>query len=149
MKLTGLEVFDLTIQRTNTWLKELMQELNWSDRRKTFAGLRCVLHALRDHLSTDHAVYLGEQFPTLIRGVYYEHWNPVGKPRLLRSQEDFFSALECNLARDGEHTSDAEAMTRAVFRLLERKVSEGEIQDVHNIIPRELTNLWPPTLRAA
>ncbi len=149
MKLTGLEVFDLTVQRTNTWLKELMQELNWSDRRKAYIGLRCVLHALRDHLSVDQAVYVGEQFPILIRGIYYEHWNPTGKPRLLRSQEEFFSSLEGSLARDGEHTSNAEALTRAVFRLLERKASDGEIQDVQHIIPKPLTNLWPPSLRAA
>ena len=45
MKFTGFEVFDDTIQRTNTWLKDLMQELNWSDRRKTYVVFRCVLHA--------------------------------------------------------------------------------------------------------
>src|SRR5207244_10803937 len=78
MKFTGFEVFDDTIQRTNNWLKDLMQELNWSDRRKTYVVFRCVLHALRDHLSVRDAVYVGEQLPMLIRGAYYEHWEPSG-----------------------------------------------------------------------
>ena len=68
MKFTGFEVLDASIQRSNAWLNELMQELNWTDRRQTYGAFRCVLHALRDHLSLKDAVYVGEQLPMLIRG---------------------------------------------------------------------------------
>ena len=149
MKFTGFEVFDDTIQRTNTWLKDLMQELNWSDRRKTYVVFRCVLHALRDHLSVRDAVYVGEQLPMLIRGAYYEHWDPSGKPLPLRSREEFFSGLAGSLARDGEKVASAETVTRAVFRLLDRKATEGEIADLQAILPPAVTDLWPPALRAA
>src|SRR5438105_14562110 len=98
MKLTGLDAFDSTIQRTNTWLKELMQELNWSDNRKTYLAFRCVLHALRDHLSVEDAIYVGEQLPMLIRGFYFDHWDPAGKPLPLRSRNDFISVLAAYLA---------------------------------------------------
>src|SRR5258706_8637756 len=118
MKWTGLEVFDLTIQRTNSWLRDLMQELNWSDRRKTYHALRCALHALRDHLPVNEAVFLGEQLPMLLRGAYFEQWNPERKPEKLNSREDFSSTLSIYLARDGESTAAAEAVMRAVFRLL-------------------------------
>src|SRR5690348_10409771 len=70
MKLTGLDIWDSSIQRTNVWLKELMQELNSTDYKKTYLILRSVLHTLRDHLSIGEAVYLGEQLPMLIRGMY-------------------------------------------------------------------------------
>ena len=149
MKFTGFEVFDDTIQRTNTWLKDLMQELNWSDRRKTYVVFRCVLHALRDHLSVRDAVHVGEQLPMLIRGAYYEHWEPSGKPSPLRSREEFFSGLAGSLSRDGENTASAETVTRAVFRLLDRKATEGEIADLQAILPPAVTDLWPPALRAA
>jgi uncharacterized protein (DUF2267 family) len=149
MKLTGLEVFDSSIQRTNSWLKDLMQELNWSDRRKTYLAFRCALHALRDHMPVNEAVFLGEQLPMMLRGAYFEHWNPEGKPQKLNSQSDFFDTLSIYLARDGESTSGAESVMRAVFRFLERKAADGEIEDVRRIVPKVLDDLWPSKLRAA
>src|SRR5947207_11680413 len=135
MKFTGLDVFDSTIQRTNTWLKDLMQELNWSDHRKTYLAFRCVLHAVRDHLPIEDAVYVGEQLPMLIRGFYFEHWDPSGKPLPLRTQSDFFAVLSSYMTRDLESTSDAAAVTRAVFRLLDRKATDGEIEDLQHVMP--------------
>lgn len=149
MKLTGFEVFDSTIQRTNSWLKDLMQELNWTDHRRTYLAFRCALHALRDHLSVKDAAFLGEQLPMLIRGVYFEHWNPEGKPEPMNSRQDFLSTLALYLSRDGENSSGAEAVMRAVFRLLERKASEGEIEAVQHLLPKVLDDLWPRDLRAA
>src|SRR5262245_24586442 len=127
MKLTGFDVLDASIQATNRWFNELMQELNWVDRRKTYIALRCVLQAWRDHLSIEDAVYLGEQLPMPIRGMYFDHWNPSDKPRPLRSRAEFFASLSSNLARNGEDGSDAERVTMALFRFLERKATHGEI----------------------
>jgi uncharacterized protein (DUF2267 family) len=45
MSMTGLEVFDTTVHKTNSWLKELMQELDWQDRRKAYLAFRATLHA--------------------------------------------------------------------------------------------------------
>jgi len=149
MKLTGLDVFDSTIQRTHSWLTDLMVELNWVDRRKTYLAFRCVLHAVRDHLVLDDAIYVGEQLPMLIRGFYFEHWDPEGKPLPLRSREEFLSVLASYLAHDGEFAANAEAITRAVFRLLDRKAAGGEIKDVSHVLPAGLLDLWPPRLRAA
>jgi uncharacterized protein (DUF2267 family) len=147
MKLTGLDVFDSTIQNTNVWLKEFMQEMNWTDRKRAFAAFRCVLHAVRDSLTVEHAVYFGEQLPMLMRGSYFEHWNTSNKPKTFRSKEDFFAGLSGEVGKSG--MAEPEIMVRAVFRVLERKAAEGEIQDVRNILPRELQDFWPPALRAA
>ena len=126
-----------------------MQELNWSDRRKTYLAFRCALHALRDHLPVKDALFLGEQLPMLLRGSYFEYWDPADKPEKLNSQGDFFSTLSIYLARDGESTSPGEAVMRAVFRFFERKAAEGEIKDIRSILPPVLEDLWPPDLRAA
>src|SRR5215831_7279471 len=149
MKWTGLEVFDATIQRTNAWLKELMTELNWSDHRKTYLAMRCVLQGVRDHLSINDAITLGEQLPMLIRGLYFDGWDVVGKPLPLRTRNDFVSFLADSLARDGGNSSNPEVVARAVFRLLDRKVTDGEIKDVHHLMPSAVLDLWPPRLRAA
>jgi uncharacterized protein (DUF2267 family) len=149
MKFTGFEVLDVTVQRTNTWLKELMQELNWTDRRRTYIAFRCVLHALRDHLSIQNAVAAGDELPMLIRGMYFEHWDPSGKPLPLRSRNDFVSYVSALLERDGQSGETADMITRALFRLLDRKATEGEIADLQLAMPAALIELWPPTLRAA
>jgi len=149
MRLTGFDVLDASIQVTNRWFNELMQELNWADRKKTYIALRCVVHAWRDHLPIQDAVYLGEQLPTLIRGMYFEHWDPSDKPLPLRSRAEFFSSLSSNLARNGEHGSDAEKVTIALFRFLERKAIYGEISDLQHLVPAVLIDLWPAALRAA
>jgi uncharacterized protein (DUF2267 family) len=144
MKFTGLDVFDSTIQLTNTWLKDLMLELNWSDYRKTYTAFRCVLHGLRDHLPVTDAIRLGDQLPTLLRGVYFDHWDPTGKPFPLRTRADFLGSLAACFTND-----DAEVAARAVFRLLEKKAADGEIESVQRLMPSALLDLWPETLRAA
>jgi uncharacterized protein (DUF2267 family) len=149
MKLTGLDVFDSSIQRTNVWLKELMQELNWSDRRKTCLTFRCVLHTIRDHLPVNEAICFGEELPLLIRGLYFDRWDPAAKPLPLRSKNDFLAVLSSRLAGGGQSASNAEAVARAVFRLLDRKAADGEIEDLQRLMPPGALDLWPSALRAA
>jgi len=149
MKFTGFEVLDATVQRTNAWLKELMLELNWSDRRKTYTAFRCIVHVLRDHLSIKDAIALGDELPMLIRGMYFEHWDPSGDSLQLRSRDEFISYLSASLARNGLSGISAEMVTRAFFRLLDRKATEGEIADLQLILPADLIDLWSPALRAA
>ena len=66
--MTGLDVFDTTVQKTHIWLNEIMQELGWEDRYKAYLGLRTTLHALRDRLPIEETAQLAAQLPMLIRG---------------------------------------------------------------------------------
>ncbi len=142
MKLTGLDVFDNTIERTTEWLQDLMQELNWTDRRKSFVALRFVLQGLRDHLTADRASRFGNQLPMLIRGAYYEEWVPAEKPVAWESLDGLAASIATYLRRDDEWSGEAENIVRAVFRLLEKKATEGELQD-------HLLDFLPATRRAA
>ena len=73
---TGLDVFDKTVQESNLWLKDLMERLGTYDRHHAYSTLRAVLHGLRDRIGPESAAHLGAQLPMLLRGLYYEGWDP-------------------------------------------------------------------------
>src|ERR1051325_3939046 len=127
MKLTGLDVFDATIERSMDWLRDLMRELNWTDYRKTYLALRFVLHGLRDHLPIEDAVDFGNQLPSLIRGFYFEDWDFRDKPLPWESSEDLLAGICSYFGQTERPQASAENIVRAVFRLLERKATDGEI----------------------
>jgi uncharacterized protein (DUF2267 family) len=143
MSQTGLTAFDSTIHTTNQWLHELNEELNWLDRHRTYHVLRAVLHALRDRLSVDAAAALGAQLPMLVRGFYYEGWHPSGKPVKDRKKSEFLAHVAADFKED--YRLDPEEVTRAVFRLLARHISMGEIEAIQRGLPAELRELWPVT----
>ena len=141
MSVTGLEVFDTTVHKTNAWLNELREELGWQDKHAAYLAMRSTLHALRDRLVVDEVAQLGAQFPMLIRGFYYEGWDPEHKPPRVRHKAQFLEQIE--RANLGDEPINPERVARAVFAVLERRVSEGEIEDVRQVLPAELRDLWP------
>jgi len=127
----------------NGWLKDLMHDLGWEDRQAT-------LHALRDRLTVDEVAQLGAQLPMLIRGLYYEGWAPTGKPLRERHEAQFLIRISREFsdeARGGSYRSASE-IARAVFTVLARRVTEGEIEDVKHILRAELRELWPAAGRS-
>jgi uncharacterized protein (DUF2267 family) len=140
MSSTGLEVFDETLHKTNTWLKEIAQVLG-PDRHRAYQALRAVLHCLRDRLTVDEAAQLGDQLPMLVRGIYYEAWHPAGKPEKIRTREEFLARISTHLPK--ARPINAEDAARAVFQVLEKHVTGGEIQDVVQAMPEEIRTLWP------
>jgi len=140
MSMTGLDVFDVTVHKANSWLNELRDELGWEDKNKAYLALRAVLHCLRDRLIVEEAAELGSQLPLLLRGTYYEGWRPVGKPTKERAKGEFLSKVGGYFTNDPD--VDVEKVTRAVFRLMSRRISEGEIEDVKGLMPQHLRELW-------
>jgi uncharacterized protein (DUF2267 family) len=141
MAATGPDIFDATLQKTHGWLNDLMSELGGDDKRRAYLALRATLHALRDRLPVEEVAQLAAQLPMLVRGFYYEGWDPTGKPVRERHREQFLARIGLELA--GADAIDPECIARAVFRLLAQRVSAGEIEDVKQILPAELRALWP------
>ncbi|MGN6734268.1 MAG: DUF2267 domain-containing protein, partial [Candidatus Binatia bacterium] len=89
------------------------------------------------------AVQLGAQLPMLVRGFYYEGWTLKGKPHKERHKEDFLAHV--NDAFKDDVTVRPESVVRAVFKVMARHTSKGEIEDVKNMLPKALQELWPDT----
>jgi len=141
MSVTTIGPIESTVHTTNAWLKELVEELGWHDRERAYHAMGAVLHALRDRLTVAEAADLGAQLPMLIRGLYYEGWNPNGKPVRERRKEDFLAHIAT--ACRGHAEIFPEAIAWAVFKVLKNHVSAGEIGDVKHVLPAEIRSLWP------
>jgi len=141
MSWTDISAFQNTLQVTTDWLKELNAELSRDDPQQLYRMLRAVLIALRDRMTIEEATDLGAQLPLLVRGFYYEGWNPSKTPTTGRDIESFLNRVADNLvvAVDGS----PEEVTRAVFKVLQNHVTAGEIQDVKSNMPKALQPLWP------
>jgi len=100
-----------------------------------------VLHALRDRLTVEEAVHLGAQLPMLVRGFYFEGWTLKGKPHKERHKEDFLAHVK--EAFKDNVTVNPQQVVRAVFKVLAKYTSAGEIGDVKHILPKALRELWP------
>jgi uncharacterized protein (DUF2267 family) len=138
---TSLELFDVTLQKTDLWLGQLMRLLPTDDRHVAYLALRATLHALRDRLTVEEVAQLGAQLPMLIRGFYYEGWDPTGKPLRIRHRQQFLDRITSELAYVND--KDPEDVARAVFTLLVQRISDGEIEDVKHVLPADIRDLWP------
>lgn len=147
MSTTGLDVFDQTVKKTNEWLDRIGQELGTDDRHRAYLALRGTLHALRDYLIPEEAVHLAAQLPMLVRGIYFEGWNPSKAPAEPRDRKDFLSRASDPLRQafwNKEQAVEPERAVRAVLSVLARHVSDGEFDQVRQLMPKEVRELWPP-----
>jgi len=140
MTATEVPVFESTIHTTNEWLGELDQELGRSDRQQAYRIMRAVLMTLRDRLTVEEATDLGAQLPMLVRGFYYEGWNPSKTPTRERNLQAFLDHVTQYLQEPTD--GDPEEAVRAVFGLLSRHVTPGEIEHVRSSLPKDVQRLW-------
>jgi uncharacterized protein (DUF2267 family) len=141
MSVTAIAPIESTIHTTNIWLKELTEELGTQDRQRAFLALRAVLHALRDRLTVVEAADLGAQLPMLIRGLFFEGWAPGRKVTKDRRKEEFLAHVAAALHGHAEIYPEEAAW--AVFKILQKHVSAGEIGDVKHVMPESIRSLWP------
>ena len=134
-----------TVQQTQEWLKEVRDNAGLADETEALAGLRAVLHQLRDRLSVAETAQLAAELPMLVRGIFYEGWQPAHVPdKTVRSRQDFIDGVERRLS---PHRFDPETTVRIVFMLLAHHLDPGEISDVIGQLPDSQKELWPLAAR--
>ena len=144
---TGLDTFDKTVQEANLWLKDIMDRLGTTDRHRAYSSLRAVLHALRDRIGAESAAHLGAQLPMLLRGLYYEGWDPTDKPTKERHEEAFLSHIARELPRAEEGEVEQGAM--AVLDVLSKHIDRGAAIKIAAMFPHGLRKFWPAFIQEA
>lgn len=139
MSTAGLDVFDKTLQATHIWLDEIMDRIG-PDRALAWKVLSAVLQKLRDRLPVELAAHLGAQLPLLVRGVYYDQFEPNKMPADWHTADQFMQGVADRLS--GTRTVGARDAIDAVFGVLDRHISAGQIDKVYNALPKGVRDLW-------
>jgi uncharacterized protein (DUF2267 family) len=142
MSTTGYQSFDTTVQKTNRLLKEIEERYGWPEDRRvqSYHALNAVLHALRDRLTVEEAAQFAAQLPMLVRGMYYDGWDPSRVPEKT-GRDEFLNRVrqEFTYAVDG----GTEQLVQTVVQALRHHVSEGEWRDIKSSMPRDLAAVLP------
>ncbi len=129
-------IIERSTEKAHVWLNEIAAAMDTDDQQLAYRVMRAYLHALRDRLPVDEAADLAAQLPDLIRGIYYEGWNPSATPVRYRSFSDFLDRVAAEALLGGE--TEASFAVGAAAEVLRRHVSAGEIADIRAILPDEL-----------
>jgi uncharacterized protein (DUF2267 family) len=137
MSFTGVGHLDHSIDTTNAWLADVAGEFGTEDRRFAYRVTRAWLHALRDRLPVSVAAHFAAQLPELLRGVFYDGWNPSRVPVKYGPAE-----YAHRFARDaGIHEDEVARVTGLVTGVVRRHVSGGVLDEALDVLPRELRRL--------
>jgi uncharacterized protein (DUF2267 family) len=130
---TEPSIIQHSVEKTHIWLNAVAAELGDEDRQYAYRALRAVLHALRDRLTVDTAAKLAAQLPTLIRGIYFEDWDPSRTPLPVHDVARFLD----HVAEEGHMAGETEASlaVSAVMAVLRAHVSRGEIDSLLAVLP--------------
>ena len=136
----ALQDLSTAVSEAEAWIDDIMRRLGWHDRERVYLVLLATLHALRDSLPQDEAIYIGAQLPPLLRGLYYEGWHP-GARLAAKSRSAFLERIHDGVHRDPG--IDVEEAARIVFAALAARLPAGELEDAKAATPQPLHNLWP------
>lgn len=128
------DAFNHALYTANMWLSDMNSAFGTRDRRYTQRTLRAWLHTLRDRLTVDAVVKFGQQLPELLRGIYYDGWEPNKAPikydvdqYLLRFATEAFIPLT-------QVASTAATITDVVAS----HMSPGQVAETLAELPRDL-----------
>lgn len=136
---THIPKLDHSVDITNVWLAELAASLGTDDRQHAYRILRAFLHTLRDGLSVGESADLVAQLPIVLRGVYFQNWQPHRRPRRYHDRCAFLRrfAEEAGL----ENEADVQYAAATALGELSRHVSVGEVGDLMRVLPPDVREL--------
>jgi uncharacterized protein (DUF2267 family) len=142
MSKTGYPSFDTTVDKTNRILKIIEDAYGWPKERRnqSYTALRTVLHALRDRLTVDETADFAAQLPMLVRGIYYDGWNPSKVPKKMH-RDDFLEQIRNEVPYQVKGGT-AELVT-TVAQALRLYITDGEWEDVKAGMPKDLAATLP------
>jgi uncharacterized protein (DUF2267 family) len=143
MSVRSVDAVERSVHKTNEWLAEVSRELGVENEEVAWRILRAYLQVLRDRLTVDEAAQFAAQLPNMLRGAFYDGFDPSRQPEKIRDRDTFLARLADRAQLPSP--ADAELAAAAVTRVLRRHVSEGEFNDVLSQLPSEIRDVLQPS----
>jgi uncharacterized protein (DUF2267 family) len=136
MSIRSVDSVERGVHKTNEWLSDLAAELGTENREYAWRVLRAYLQLLRDELVIDEAAQLAAQLPLVLRGAFYDGFDPGHQPAKLRDRDRFLEEL----ARRAQLSdiAEAERVAEAATEVLRRHITPGELEDVFAQLPTDV-----------
>ncbi len=129
-----LDVIDRTVAKTYAWVDEVASHSGFDDPHRAYGVLRATLHALRDRVEPNVAAHLAAQLPMLVRGIFYEGWDPARTPMRM-SVTEFLDRIEKEAGL--KSASTVEDGVRAVMALCWDELGEGTMNHLMSVLPSD------------
>jgi len=134
---TGVSNLDNSIEKATAWLAEVAAEFGTDDRRFAYRVVRAWMHVLRDRLQVPVAAHLAAQLPELLRGVFYDGWNPSRVPIKYDSAE-----YVRRFAREATiHDSEVQRAAGLVAQVARRHIPAGALNEALKTLPTDIRQL--------
>ena len=137
MSSTGVASLDRSIDKANAWLADIDAGFGTSDRHLAYRVLRAWLHNLRDRISVEVAAHFAAQLPELLRGVFFDGWNPSRVPEKYSRGEYVVRFAREARVRD----SDVVKAAGIVTTVARRHMSAGVVAQALAVLPADLREL--------
>ncbi len=140
MSFTGVDNLDRSIDKANVWLADIDAGFGTSDRHLAYRILRAWLHNLRDRLTVEVAAHFAAQLPELLRGVFFDGWNPTRVPQ----KYDRAEYIRRFASEARVHDSDVVKSARIVTAVAREHMSAGVVAHAFGLLPADLRELLEP-----
>jgi uncharacterized protein (DUF2267 family) len=133
-------------QRAGAFLNEIALELETpNDTAHAGRVLTSVLHCLRDMITPQESLDLISQFPLYIKSIYVDGWRIPEKPHRLKKLEDFLMSVKSHAGQTQEKDfgdiENTKKEVEAVFKVIKKHISAGELKDIKAQLPGEIAML--------
>lgn len=136
----NIKALQSSLNLTQIWIKDLMDTYDYADENKAFVLLRATLKTLRDRLPMDEVFHLASQLPAVVRGYFFEGWDPHRQPGNEKTTHDFLGKVRKNLG--GHDEIDLEMAVPEALKVIFNHIDKGEAEDVLKNLPPDIHELF-------
>lgn len=135
MTVSSIGNIEKSVHQTNAWVKDVQALLGCTE-NEAFLALRSTLQNLRDRLTIEEATDFAAQLPIVLKGAFYEQWNPVGKPEKM-DRTAFVSRVHAQFSNDPN--MNPEDVVMAVFKVLKNRI--GKMRHILSNMPPDIEGI--------
>jgi uncharacterized protein (DUF2267 family) len=131
------EIFGEAVGQANVWVGAVADEFD-ADAEQGYRALRATLHTLRDRLTIEGTAHLSAQLPLIVRGLFFEGWNPSATPDKMH-HDQFLERVQDEALL--ESPEESELAVRAVIKVMHDHMTPGALDHMAAQLPADLQPL--------